>query len=700
MYLNQSETSKTHWNDEHYFPKLVSHLKFPPIMIPSSGRSETALLDLRQQMGNHLNYVEIVVLHGKDPSLEEYKQLLKSYPEISFFVIDDKVPQRVGSARYVCKAISDAISDFQDQNFVLVMDDNVLHFDGITLINDPFPQFGEESRCDRSQRTHISLLSIMEHFSNNNLYDKMTQFSAIGFSINYDKMENKKKHAYSRQHVFAAVILNLRKLKGIQYLKQMWAMEDVEFLNKVNSNSDPFPKESGLIVKCKRYVTVKKRLNHGGVVMSTDKKKDCLKLVCGPRKRRCEDNSTPSKKDQPTIREFYRPKKPYSLPVPEDNSPATIPPENVKLEPERDALFPGNATEQSEYNEIVEDIKSESESSSNDPNSISSAMNENEHDRNRKEETIRHHFHQFHDSMEGLLKDLEKKSKEKEKYFTENTYLKKQNEEFHAENIRLKADQERDRIERERLWAEISRLKQGENERLQAIEELRAENTRLMDDLERDKKEREEFFLRKEKEEITRLRTYYDKMLGRDPKTIGMSSASSSGARSGVGCFPPTSPTSATISIPSSTGGIDPRVPNSVMAQTSKVIWTSSKGKSSKSGQSKSSSSSNANTNRKQVVAAANPKTCTGFGLESLVPKVPQGMDKKMLQYPVTDLTAHGTGPKTAAATPSSLQTSSSAPAAASMMDPNILQMLAGLTPKMLNEVTITRADTPNPQNK
>ena len=92
----------------------------------------------------------------------------------------------------------------------------------------------------------------------------MTQFSAFGFSINYDKMENQKKHAYSRQYVSAAFsILNLRKLYGIHYLKQMCAMEDIEFLNKVNSNSDPFPKERGLIVKCKRFVAVKKRMNHG-----------------------------------------------------------------------------------------------------------------------------------------------------------------------------------------------------------------------------------------------------------------------------------------------------------------------------------------------------------------------------------------------------------------------------------------------------
>ena len=32
---------------------------------------------------------------------EEYKQLLKSYPEISFFVIDGELPHKVGSARYV-----------------------------------------------------------------------------------------------------------------------------------------------------------------------------------------------------------------------------------------------------------------------------------------------------------------------------------------------------------------------------------------------------------------------------------------------------------------------------------------------------------------------------------------------------------------------------------------------------------------------
>ena len=366
LHVNKSRVSMKHWNLDEGGATLDRNLKFPLIMIPSRGRAATGLLDLTLQMENSEEYVQVVVLHSKDPDLENYKQHLNCYPQISFFIIDGTLPLKVGSSRYACKVLAEhlALAIHHPNPYVLVMDDNILHFDGVTLINDPHPQFGEESRWDRSQRTHISLLSIMKHFSNKNLEDKMSQFSAIGFSNNYDKKENKKKHAYSRQHVFAAVFLNLNKLCDIDYLQQMFAMEDIEFLNRVNSSSvDNTPKERGLIVKCKRFVTIKKKFDHGGVVMLPEHMRECKNDIsrrAEARKRSIEEGaSTPSKKARDTIpitQFFPSPRKPSPVRVSENIAPDSSPPPRM-VEPELEKSFSANASGETGDNQGGENIQ-------------------------------------------------------------------------------------------------------------------------------------------------------------------------------------------------------------------------------------------------------------------------------------------------------------------------------------------------------
>jgi hypothetical protein len=111
----------------------------------------------------------------------------------------------------------------------------------------------------------------MKHFSNEKLNSKMSHFGAIGFTVGLHKNDKKKKYAYARQHVFAAVFLNLTDLKDLQYNKNMIAMEDIEFLNRIHY-SENYSHTKGLIVKCRRFVSVKKKLNHGGVIVSQDQK--------------------------------------------------------------------------------------------------------------------------------------------------------------------------------------------------------------------------------------------------------------------------------------------------------------------------------------------------------------------------------------------------------------------------------------------
>ena len=143
-------------------------------------------------------------------------------------------------------------------DFVFLMDDNISHWSGITLINDPCPLFGKEPNHLSSQLTDISLFSVLNHFSRDS-FKGVKKFSIVGFSNFNHKSVRRKRTAYGRKHVYAAVLLNLKRLKGIDYNQKAWAMEDTDFNLRTNDSS-------GVIVRCMRYVAYKKVLNEGGVV--------------------------------------------------------------------------------------------------------------------------------------------------------------------------------------------------------------------------------------------------------------------------------------------------------------------------------------------------------------------------------------------------------------------------------------------------
>ena len=104
LHINLSRASVQHWNLPT--PILIPNLGVPPIMIPSSGRSASSLLDLSEAMEKDTNYVQIVVLHHDDPDLENYKNLFQSYDLISFFVMDKGFRKKVGYSR--CYALIDS----------------------------------------------------------------------------------------------------------------------------------------------------------------------------------------------------------------------------------------------------------------------------------------------------------------------------------------------------------------------------------------------------------------------------------------------------------------------------------------------------------------------------------------------------------------------------------------------------------------
>ena len=185
-------------------PQLRPNLKFPPILIPTSGRPDSALLDLSHAMKNGTDsededYVQIVVLSIRDKTIERYFELLCCYPHIDIFLIDQSFHQTVGAYRYVCKMLAEQItSNPQTSKFVFIMDDNILCFNGITLKNDPNPQFGLEALSSESQRSPISLRHLLEHFSSESLNKNMMDFGIVGFSMFNPKNAKRWKKAFTR----------------------------------------------------------------------------------------------------------------------------------------------------------------------------------------------------------------------------------------------------------------------------------------------------------------------------------------------------------------------------------------------------------------------------------------------------------------------------------------------------------------------
>ena len=234
-------------------------INYPPVIIPSRGRSGTALLDLTDAMRNE-NFIEIVVIIKEEA--EEYLQTLCNQRDIDVLVLKECQPdekETAGRSRFFSKKLAESITEGTGIKFFFLQDDNVCSWKGITLRNDPNPMFETTMHPHRSQNEDISLYCVLNHFSLNKLNEKMSKFSIIGFSSE-DKFGNDHLvNAYSRKHVFGAVILNLGKLTDIDYKKQLWCMEDI-FFNDDTNHGD------GVIVKCQRFQIRKMRLDHGGVV--------------------------------------------------------------------------------------------------------------------------------------------------------------------------------------------------------------------------------------------------------------------------------------------------------------------------------------------------------------------------------------------------------------------------------------------------
>jgi len=120
------------------------------------------------------------------------------------------------------------------------MDDSVSFWKGATLPNDPFKPFGVSAGAKQNLQD-ISLADVLIHFqkillpSNSEIAEieiekkereGMLEFGMIGF-YRFNGFEATR--AYLRTHVFSTVILNLDKLVEVDYERDAYVWEDIQF---------------------------------------------------------------------------------------------------------------------------------------------------------------------------------------------------------------------------------------------------------------------------------------------------------------------------------------------------------------------------------------------------------------------------------------------------------------------------------------
>ena len=243
----------------HEFPLLNKALKFSPILIPSCGRQESALLDLSEAMSGELTYLQIVIIRAEEE--ENYLPYLVSDVNVDVFIMNSSTNPTIGAARWSAKKLAEKITKVGDYSkYCFILDDNILKWEGVTLINDPISLFGRDPLDNQSSRTDISLKDVLEFWSNENIKreELHKHFSIVGFSIGVHKNINNCRAAFSKKHIFAAIFLNIERTRNIHYNTIAWAMEDIDINMRTNESNE-------ILVKCHRFLATKKVIRHGGV---------------------------------------------------------------------------------------------------------------------------------------------------------------------------------------------------------------------------------------------------------------------------------------------------------------------------------------------------------------------------------------------------------------------------------------------------
>jgi hypothetical protein len=139
--------------------------------------------------------------------------------------------------------------------FCFILDDSVHSWKGVTLPYDPEPMFGQlAGRCPVLM--DLSLADVLLHFQSEGFVDgDLRRFGMIGFA-RFDRYL-RSKAAYSRHHVYSAVIMNLEVLRKIEYNDRCHVWEDLDFNKRAS--------DAGIVLcKCHRFVMMKKPGMPGG----------------------------------------------------------------------------------------------------------------------------------------------------------------------------------------------------------------------------------------------------------------------------------------------------------------------------------------------------------------------------------------------------------------------------------------------------
>jgi len=207
-----------------------------PIFTPSAGRADEARLDIHDMLeGNP--YLQIIAVKPRD--LKEYQAY---WPTHIFFELPAEADTLgIGYSRHYIKKLAEQIVD-PDFYYCLVLDDSVYRWNGVTLANDPFTPCGIEP-TNEAQTIEISMWKMLRHFEAVQFDSIRGDFGIIGFYKGEPYKSKYSKHSFLRRHPTSAVILNLEKLKGYEYQKELHMLEDMDFNNRLVFGKEAFGSE-------------------------------------------------------------------------------------------------------------------------------------------------------------------------------------------------------------------------------------------------------------------------------------------------------------------------------------------------------------------------------------------------------------------------------------------------------------------------
>ena len=132
-------------------------------------------------------------------------------------------------------------------------------------------------------RTDISLVDVLLHFRD---MPDLKKFGILGFHRLNGRDTSKR--AYKRTHVVSTVLLNLSKLKGIEYHWRAHVWEDLQFNRDVELNRDEGKR--AVLCKCYRFGFSSPQIHQGG----------CADIVARPRGQTTDDE-LPFPAEEPDI---------------------------------------------------------------------------------------------------------------------------------------------------------------------------------------------------------------------------------------------------------------------------------------------------------------------------------------------------------------------------------------------------------------